>query len=212
MSLNLFILKSKCSQYKMSIILLRQHLIYNFTYCLLNAFFKYSKSIAIYYNASLLYGNVLDSCGDGHAIESWTSWNSLLFHAAAIFLFCTVKRITLTNVVYSAKICCHTSSQTLVPLPPYKFVRPPCLYYWLQEIKRYDFRIVSIVINFVPNFDKIHPAVPEFNHADRRTDTTGPTCVHFVPIMQITHNNCLCPVLALLDRFVRGFNYNIKYI
>jgi hypothetical protein len=80
----------------------------------------------------------------------------------------------------------------LVSTPPHKFVRPPCWYYGLQKIEKYFFRVVPNGITSVLNFIQIHPAALELNQAVRQTDMTSPICVHFMHIVQRTHNNrCL---------------------
>jgi hypothetical protein len=57
----------------------------------------------------------------------------------------------------------------LMLIPPHKFVRPPCCYYLLHKIEKYNFRLVPNGITLMPNFIQICPAVLELNHADRQT-------------------------------------------
>jgi hypothetical protein len=56
----------------------------------------------------------------------------------------------------------------LVSLPLYKFLRPPCCYYRLQEIKKYEFGVATNGILPMPDFIKIRPAVLELKHADEQ--------------------------------------------
>jgi hypothetical protein len=71
-----------------------------------------------------------------------------------------------------------------VLIPPHKFVRPPCWYYRLKGIIKYDFRVGPNGITSIPNTIQIRPAVLELNHADRQTDMVSPLCVNFVHIVQ----------------------------
>jgi hypothetical protein len=85
--------------------------------------------------------------------------------------------------------CTALLQVALVSTTPHKFVRPPCWYYRVQEIEKYDFRVDPNGIASIPNFIQICFAVLEMNHADGPTDTTSPFCVHFMHIVQRTHNN-----------------------
>jgi hypothetical protein len=49
------------------------------------------------------------------------------------------------------------------------------------NFKKYDFGVVPNGIMPIPNFIQIRPAVLEFNHANRRTDT------HDQPYMRLFH-------------------------
>jgi hypothetical protein len=75
----------------------------------------------------------------------------------------------------------------LVSIPPHKFVGPPCWYYRLQKIEKYDIGVFPNGITSKLNFIQIRPAVLEFNHSDRQTDMTSPMRVHFMRIVQWTH-------------------------
>jgi hypothetical protein len=55
--------------------------------------------------------------------------------------------------------CMALLQVALVSIPPHKFVCPPCLYYWSQEIVKHDFRVVPNGITSRPNFIQICPAV-----------------------------------------------------
>jgi hypothetical protein len=57
----------------------------------------------------------------------------------------------------------------LVSIPPYKFVRPPCWFYWMYEIENCDFRVFPNSITSIPIFIQICLSLFELNHADLRT-------------------------------------------
>jgi hypothetical protein len=53
---------------------------------------------------------------------------------------------------------------------PHKFVRQPCCYYLLQDIKNYEVEVFSNGMTFIPNFIKIGPLVEKYDthtHTDR---------------------------------------------
>jgi hypothetical protein len=65
--------------------------------------------------------------------------------------------------------CITLLQVALMLIPPKKFVRLPCWYYWWYEIVKYDFRVVPNGITSIPNSIQIHLAVFKLNHADRQT-------------------------------------------
>jgi hypothetical protein len=79
---------------------------------------------------------------------------------------------------------------TQVSTPPHEFVCPPCWYYQLQEIKKYDFRVDPNGITSIPNFIQ-NPSsgsrVESCGQTDRQTDRHDhPFCVNFINIVQRT--------------------------
>jgi hypothetical protein len=70
--------------------------------------------------------------------------------------------------------------------PPHKLVRPPCSYYWLQEIKKREFVVVSNGTIFIPDFIKICLLVLELGLAGEGTQTVH---VYFMHIVQRIYNN-----------------------
>jgi hypothetical protein len=75
-----------------------------------------------------------------------------------LVLYCT--KIILTNDAYFSKLYYTTNFRslhyvTLVSLPPHKFARPQCQYYWTQEIKKYIsercdlYRLVTFLSFFI---------------------------------------------------------------
>jgi hypothetical protein len=91
-----------------------------------------------------------------------------------MLLFYTMQRITPPKFyIFRKSITIHHCTAllqvALVSIPPHKFVRPPCWYYQLREIVKYDFRVVPNGITVMPNFTQIRQAVLELNHVDRET-------------------------------------------
>jgi hypothetical protein len=69
---------------------------------------------------------------------------SFFFHAAEM-LFYMKQRIYFPKFRISRKSvsihhCVALLQVVLVSIPPQKFVHPPCWYYQLQEIEKYEFR------------------------------------------------------------------------
>jgi hypothetical protein len=119
---------------------------------------------------------------------------SKYFFYAVIMLFYTTQRITAPMVcIFQTSLIIHHCMAllqvVLVSIPPHKFVHPPCWYYRLEKIVKYDFRVVPNCITSIPNFIQIRPVVLELNHVNRHTDRTSPICVHFMHIMQRMHKN-----------------------
>jgi hypothetical protein len=128
-------------------------------------------------------GSILVSYAWGHGINSSSSLN-FFFHATTM-LFYTVQRITFPKFcIFQKFITVHHHMAllqvALVSIPPHKFIRPPCWYYQLQEIVKYDFWVVPNGITSIPNFIQIHPVVLELNHVDR----------HDQPYMHSFHAHC----------------------
>jgi hypothetical protein len=55
-----------------------------------------------------------------------------------------------------------------------KFVRLRCWYYWLQEIEKYDFRVVPGSVTFLPNLTQIRTLVLQLNDVECLTEMTDP--------------------------------------
>jgi hypothetical protein len=85
------------------------------------------------------------------------------FHTAIMLLFYIFQRIALPKfriLLKSITIshCMVLLQVALVSIPPRKFVRPPCWYYQLQEIEKYDFRVVPNGIKSIPNYMHTNPS------------------------------------------------------
>jgi hypothetical protein len=114
------------------------------------------------------------------------------FYAAAMLLFYIMQRITTPKLCIFRKSitlhhCMPLLQVALVSIPPHRFVRPPCWYYRLFDIKKYDFRVDTGGIPSIPNFIQIRPSVLELNHADRQTDRHDQS--YFLCVVQRTHGN-----------------------
>jgi hypothetical protein len=57
-------------------------------------------------------------------------------------------------------------------LPLHRSARPPYLYYWLWEMKQYEFGVAFSGIIFTPDFIKISPGYSELKQTDRPRRST----------------------------------------
>jgi hypothetical protein len=130
-------------------------------------------SFVLYVSHEIKYlkrsGSVLVSHAWCCRIESWSNQN---FYAPTTLLFYILPIITFPKFCIFRKsipihYCMALLQVTVLSTPPHKFVRPPCWYYRLYQIEKYDFWVVPIGVTSIPNFIRISPAVPELNHADR---------------------------------------------
>jgi hypothetical protein len=59
------------------------------------------------------------------------------------------------------------NARILIPFPRHKFLCSSCAYYWLWEIKKYDFEVASNGTEpSIPNFINIRPAVLKLKHTE----------------------------------------------
>jgi hypothetical protein len=70
-----------------------------------------------------------------------------------------------------------------VSLSPNKFVRFPCCYYRLKEIKNKKFRVASNGVTSLRDFIRICPSVLKLKHK-LQTDMISSTCALFMHIVQ----------------------------
>jgi hypothetical protein len=54
-----------------------------------------------------------------------------------------------------------------VIIPPHDFKQPSCWYYRLQEIKQYDFGVITNGITSIPNFINFRPAILHSKNAPK---------------------------------------------
>jgi len=85
-------------------------------------------------------------------------------HAAAMLSFYIVHKRPSNNscIFFEDLFACIILIVTQTLLPPHKFVRPPCCYYWLQEIINFAVGISYRNTIFVPNFVKIGLLAQQF--------------------------------------------------
>jgi hypothetical protein len=117
----------------------------------------------------------------GHRTEQWWRQNFFLSGRHYVVILHYTKNYC-TKVLYFPEIYNHKSfyvqlQVALVSLPPHKFVRPPCWYFWMYEIEEYDFTVAPNGMTPILNFIQIRPAVLELNHTDRQTDMTSPAFI-----------------------------------
>jgi hypothetical protein len=117
--------------------------------------------------ARWLCGSVLVSNTWGRETESNSSLN--IFFSFMQPSWITVPMSCIFRTSFTIHHCMALLQVAPVSTPLHKFVRPPCWYYRLEEIVKYNLRVVPNCITSIPNFIQIRPAVLELNHADRQT-------------------------------------------
>jgi hypothetical protein len=104
--------------------------------CGLNVFLMQCKSIPVRHKAHYLCDSILDSYEWGHRIEPRSTQNIFILSCSRHVDILHYTKNYFSKVLYFPKAitihhCMALLQVALVSIPPHKFVRPPCLYYWL---------------------------------------------------------------------------------
>jgi hypothetical protein len=133
------------------------------------------KSVTVSYS-TIRGSSVVTKWARTYAVMGWKPDNVKFFFCFMQPPYCyfTSYKELQTKYLYFSTVYYFTSlygpTVSLVSNPPHKFVRPPCWYYWLYEIRNYDFRVGPNGITPIRNAIQIRPGVLALNRTDRRTD------------------------------------------
>jgi hypothetical protein len=82
------------------------------------------------------------------SILGWDHSNFAAIHSV-------VPHITALAVVSMCAVLNTNLTVALAALPPHTFVRPPCCFYWVYEFQKNEFRVTSLWIISVSEFNRI---------------------------------------------------------